>query len=126
MKVVNLNNGYLGIVRQWQEFYYSDRYSESYMDSLPDFVKLAEAYGHVGMRIEKLSDVEGALKEALALKDRLVFMDFITDRTQNVFPMVGNGKGLDEMVLPPHMRESKADSDVNDVNDRNYDTRSVP
>lgn len=126
VKVVNLNNGYLGMVRQWQEFYYSDRYSESYMDSLPDFVKLAEAYGHIGMRIEKPSDVEGALKEALALKDRLVFMDFITDRTQNVFPMVGNGKGLDEMVLPPHMRESKADSDVNDVNDRDYDTRSVP
>ncbi|MDO4693645.1 MAG: biosynthetic-type acetolactate synthase large subunit [Eikenella sp.] len=126
VKVVNLNNGYLGMVRQWQEFYYSDRYSESYMDSLPDFVKLAEAYGHIGMRIEKPSDVEGALKEALAMKDRLVFMDFITDRTQNVFPMVGNGKGLDEMVLPPHMRESKADSDVNDVNDRDYDTRSVP
>ncbi len=126
VKVVNLNNGYLGMVRQWQEFYYSDRYSESYMDSLPDFVKLAEAYGHVGMRIEKPGDVEGALKEALALKDRLVFMDFITDRAQNVFPMVGNGKGLDEMVLPPHMRESKADSDVNDVNDRDYDTRSVP
>ena len=126
VKVVNLNNGYLGMVRQWQELYYSDRYSESYMDSLPDFVKLAEAYGHVGMRIEKPGDVEGALKEALALKDRLVFMDFITDRAQNVFPMVGNGKGLDEMVLPPHMRESKADSDVNDVNDRDYDTRSVP
>lgn len=126
VKVVNLNNGYLGMVRQWQEFYYSDRYSESYFDSLPDFVKLAEAYGHIGMRIEKPGDVEGALKEALAQKDRLVFMDFITDRTQNVFPMVGNGKGLDEMVLPPHMRESKADSDVNDIHDRDYDTRSVP
>lgn len=126
IKIINLNNGYLGMVRQWQEFYYSDRYSESYMDSLPDFVKLAESYGHVGMRIDKPADVEGALKEALSLKDRLVFMDFITDKAQNVFPMVGNGKGLDEMVLPPHMRESKADSDVNDVNDRDYDTRSVP
>ncbi|MDO5686785.1 MAG: biosynthetic-type acetolactate synthase large subunit [Neisseria sp.] len=126
VKVINLNNGYLGMVRQWQEFYYADRYSESYMDSLPDFVKLAEAYGHVGMRIEKTSDVEAALKEALAMKDRLVFMDFIVDRKQNVFPMVGNGKGLNEMVLPPHMRETAADSDVNDVKDRNYDTRSVP
>ncbi|WP_037588521.1 biosynthetic-type acetolactate synthase large subunit [Stenoxybacter acetivorans] len=126
VKLVNLNNGYLGMVRQWQEFYYADRYSESYMDSLPDFVKLAEAYGHVGMRIDKPADVEGALKEAIALKDRLVFMDFIIDRKQNVFPMVGNGKGLDEMVLPPHMRETAADSDVNDVHNRHYDTRSVP
>lgn len=126
VKVLNLNNRYLGMVRQWQEFYYSDRYSESYMDSLPDFVKLAEAYGHVGMRIERASDVEGAIRDAIALKDRMVFMDFITDRTQNVFPMVGNGKGLDEMVLPPHMRETKADSDVNDVTDRDYDIRSVP
>ncbi|WP_274572679.1 biosynthetic-type acetolactate synthase large subunit [Neisseria leonii] len=126
IKVICLNNGYLGMVRQWQELYYSDRESETYFDSLPDFVKLAEAYGHVGMRIEKASDVEGALREALAMKDRFVFLDFITDKKQNVFPMVGNGKGLDEMVLPLHMRESKADSDVNDVNDRDYDTRSVP
>ena len=126
IKVICLNNGYLGMVRQWQELYYSNRESETYFDSLPDFVKLAEAYGHVGMRIEKAGDVEGALREALALKDRFVFMDFITDKKQNVYPMVGNGKGLDEMVLPPHMRESKADSDVNDVTDRDYDTRSVP
>lgn len=123
IKVINLNNGYLGMVRQWQEFYYSDRYSESYMDSLPDFVKLAEAYGHVGMRIEKSSDVEGALKEALAMKDRLVFMDFITDKKQNVFPMVGNGKGLDEMVLPPHMVQ---DAERYEADFREYDTRSVP
>ncbi|ORF27695.1 acetolactate synthase, large subunit, biosynthetic type [Snodgrassella alvi] len=105
IKVINLNNGFLGMVRQWQELYYDNRYSETYMESLPDFVKLAEAYGHVGIRVEKAADIEGALKEAIALKDRLVFMDFITDRTQNVYPMVGNGKGLDEMVLPPHMRE---------------------
>lgn len=126
IKIINLNNGYLGMVRQWQEFYYANRYSESYMQSLPDFVKLAEAYGHIGLRIDKTADVEGALKEALSLKDRLVFMDFITDRTQNVFPMVGNGKGLNEMVLPDHMRQTAADSDVNDVHDRDYDTRSVP
>ncbi len=126
IKTICLNNGYLGMVRQWQELYYSNRESETYFDSLPDFVKLAEAYGHVGMRIEKASDVEGALREALAMKDRFVFLDFITDKKQNVFPMVGNGKGLDEMVLPPHMRETAQDSDVNDVNDREYDTRSVP
>ena len=126
VKIICLNNGYLGMVRQWQELYYSNREAETYFDTLPDFVKLAEAYGHVGMRIEKPADVEGALREALALKDRLVFMDFVVDRKQNVFPMVGNGKGLDEMVLPPHMRELKADSDVNEVTDRHYDTRSVP
>ncbi len=104
VKIVNLNNGYLGMVRQWQEMFYENRYAESYVDALPDFVKLAEAYGHVGMRISKPADVEGALKEALALKDRLVFMDFMIDPKTNVFPMVGNGKGLNQMALPPHMR----------------------
>ena len=99
IKVVSLNNRYLGMVRQWQEFFHGNRYSESYMDALPDFVKLAESYGHVGMRIEKPSDVEGALKEALSLKDRLVFMDFLTDQTENVYPMIPGGKGLSEMIL---------------------------
>lgn len=99
VKIVNLNNRYLGMVRQWQEIEYGSRYSESYMDSLPDFVKLAESYGHVGMRIDKPADVEPALKEALAMKDRLVFLDFITDQTENVWPMVQTGKGLTEMLL---------------------------
>jgi acetolactate synthase-1/2/3 large subunit len=99
VKVVNLNNRYMGMVRQWQEFFHGNRYSESYMDALPDFVKLAEAYGHVGMRIENPGDVEGALREAFALKDRLVFMDFITDQTENVFPMVPGGKGLSDIIL---------------------------
>jgi acetolactate synthase-1/2/3 large subunit len=99
VKVVNLNNRYMGMVRQWQEFFHGNRYAESYMDALPDFVKLAESYGHVGMRIDKPADVEPALREALALKDRLVFMDFITDQTENVFPMVPGGKGLSEMIL---------------------------
>ncbi len=99
IKIVNLNNRYLGMVRQWQQVDYSSRYSASYMDALPDFVKLAEAYGHVGMYIEKPADVEPALKEALKLKDRLVFMDFITDQTENVWPMVKAGKGLTEMLL---------------------------
>ena len=126
VKIICLNNGYLGMVRQWQELYYSNRESETYFDSLPDFVKLAESYGHVGIRVTKKSEVEGALRQALAMQDRLVFLDFVTDKKQNVFPMVGNGKGLDEMVLPMHMRETKADSDVNNVKDRQYDTRSVP
>ncbi|MEW6314065.1 MAG: acetolactate synthase 3 catalytic subunit [Pseudomonadota bacterium] len=101
IKIVNLNNRYLGMVRQWQQFFHGNRYSESYMDALPDFVKLAEAYGHVGMRIEKPVDVEPALKEAFGknLKDRLVFLDFITDQKENVFPMVPGGKGLSEMML---------------------------
>ena len=99
VKILNLNNRYMGMVRQWQQFFHGNRYAESYMDALPDFVKLAEAYGHVGMRIDKPGDVEGAIKEAFAMKDRLVFMDFITDQTENVFPMVPGGKGISEMIL---------------------------
>jgi acetolactate synthase I/II/III large subunit len=99
-KIVNLNNRYLGMVRQWQEIEYGSRYSESYMDALPDFVKLAEAYGHIGMQITQPHDVEPALKDAFGkYKDRLVFMDFITDRETNVWPMVKAGKGLSEMIL---------------------------
>ncbi len=101
IKVINLNNGYMGMVRQWQEFFYESRYSHSYLDALPDFVKLAESYGHVGMRIEKPGDVEGALKEAFAMRDRFVFMDFITDKTENVYPMIAAGKGHHEMHLQP-------------------------
>ena len=99
VKIVSLNNRYLGMVRQWQQIDYSSRYSESYMDALPDFVALAEAYGHIGMRIDKPADVEPALKEAFAKKDRLVFLDIITDQTENVWPMVKSGKGLTEMLL---------------------------
>jgi acetolactate synthase I/II/III large subunit len=99
IKIVSLNNRYLGMVRQWQELDYEGRYSHSYMDALPNFVKLAEAYGHVGMRIEKPGDVDGALRDAFAMKDRLVFMNFITDRSENVWPMVKTGKGLSEMLL---------------------------
>ena len=99
IKIVNLNNRYMGMVRQWQEFFHGNRYAESYMDALPDFVKLSEAYGHSGMRIDKPGDVEGALREAFSRKDELVFLDFITDQTENVFPMVPGGKGLSEMIL---------------------------
>ncbi|WP_264753746.1 acetolactate synthase 3 catalytic subunit [Ferrovum myxofaciens] len=99
VKIINLNNRYLGMVRQWQQILHGNRYSESYMDALPDFVKLAESYGHVGIRIENPADVEGALREAFALKDRVVFLDFMTDPTENVFPMVKAGQGLTEMLL---------------------------
>jgi len=99
VKVINLNNQYMGMVRQWQEFSYESRYSQSYMETIPDFVKLAEAYGHVGMRIDKPEDVRPALEEAFAMKDRLVFMDIMTDRTENVYPMIEAGKAHNEMKL---------------------------
>ena len=99
VKVLSLNNRYLGMVRQWQQLDYGGRYSHSYMDALPDFVKLAEAYGHVGLKIESPADVEPALKEAIRLKDRTVFLDIRTDPTENVWPMVQAGKGISEMLL---------------------------
>jgi acetolactate synthase-1/2/3 large subunit len=99
VKIISLNNRYLGMVRQWQQLDYGGRYSHSYMDALPDFVKLAEAYGHVGLLVEKPSDVEPALREAIRLKDRTVFLDVRTDPTENVWPMVQAGKGITEMLL---------------------------
>jgi acetolactate synthase-1/2/3 large subunit len=101
IKICLLNNRYLGMVRQWQQMFHGQRYSGSYMDSLPDFVKLAESYGHVGIRVEKPGDVEGALREAFTThKNELVFIDFQIDRSENVYPMVPGGKGLTEMILP--------------------------
>jgi len=99
IKIINLNNRYMGMVRQWQEFFYDKRYSHSYVDALPDFVKLAESYGHVGMHIEDPADVTDALQRAFDMKDKLVFMNFMTDQTENVFPMVAAGKGHHEMLL---------------------------
>ena len=99
IKLICLNNGFLGMVRQWQEFFYEERYSQVHVEAQPDFVKLAEAYGHVGMRIDKPEEVEGALKAAFKMKDRFVFMNFITDPGENVYPMVPAGAGLDEMIL---------------------------
>ncbi len=99
VKIINLNNKYMGMVRQWQEFSYESRYSESYMDTIPNFVMLAESFGHVGMQIEKPEDVRPALEEAFAMKDKLVFMDFMTDRTENVFPMIEAGKSHHDMKL---------------------------
>ena len=99
VKIINLNNSYMGMVRQWQEFSYQSRYSHSYMETIPDFVKLAEAYGHVGMRIDKPEEVRGALEKAFAMKDRTVFLDIITDRTENVYPMIEAGKAHNDMKL---------------------------
>jgi acetolactate synthase-1/2/3 large subunit len=99
VKIINLNNRYMGMVRQWQEFTYESRYSHSYMDTIPEFVKLAEAYGHVGMRIDKPEEVRPALEAAFAMKDRTVFLDIMTDRTENVYPMIEAGKGHHDMKL---------------------------
>jgi acetolactate synthase-1/2/3 large subunit len=99
IKIINLNNKYMGMVRQWQQFFHGNRYSESYMDALPDFVKLAEGYGHSGVQITKPADVEPALREAFKRKKDLVFLDFLTDQTENVYPMIPGGKGITEMIL---------------------------
>ncbi|MDH5353362.1 MAG: acetolactate synthase 3 large subunit [Gammaproteobacteria bacterium] len=109
VKIINLNNRYLGMVRQWQEFFYEKRYSHVYMDSLPDFVKLAEAYGHVGIRVEDPKDLHDAMKEAFALKDRTVFLDIMTDREANVYPMISSGKAHNEMDLSPLQQKIQAD-----------------
>jgi acetolactate synthase-1/2/3 large subunit len=101
IKLVNLNNGYMGMVRQWQEFSYGSRYSQTYLETLPDFVKLAESYGHVGLRIDKRADVRPALEEAYRQKDRTIFLDFHTDPTENVYPMIEAGKAQHEMRLAP-------------------------
>ncbi len=101
LKIMMLNNGYMGMVRQWQEFFYESRYSHSYVEALPDFVKLAESYGHVGMQITRPGDLKAAVQEAMAMKDRLVFMDVLVDPTENVYPMIGAGKGHHEMYLSP-------------------------
>ena len=99
LKIINLNNRYMGMVRQWQQFFHGNRHAESYMDALPDFVKLAESYGHVGVQITRPQDVESGLKAAFARKNDLVFLDIVTDQAENVYPMVAAGKGLSEMVL---------------------------
>ena len=99
IKIINLNNRYMGMVRQWQEFFYEKRYAMSYMDALPDFVKLAQSYGHIGHKIDKPSDVDDAIKDAIKQKDRLVFLDFITDQNENVFPMIATGAAHNKMIL---------------------------
>jgi acetolactate synthase-1/2/3 large subunit len=108
VKIINLNNRYLGMVRQWQEFFYEKRYSHVYMDSLPDFVKLAEAYGHVGIQVDKPADLHDAMEEAFKLKDRTVFLDIITDREANVYPMISAGKAHNEMDISPLQQQKQA------------------
>lgn len=103
LKIVLLNNGYMGMVRQWQEFFYEGRYAHSYVDALPDFVKLAESFGHVGMRVDKPGDLEAAYREAFAMKDRLVFMDVVIDPSENVYPMIEAGQGHHKMHMSPHL-----------------------
>ncbi len=99
VKIVCLNNGALGMVRQWQDMQYSSRYSHSYMESLPDFVKLAEAYGHVGMRVERLEDLKPMMAEAFAMKNRLVFLDIAVDNTEHVYPMQIKDGAMRDMWL---------------------------
>jgi acetolactate synthase-1/2/3 large subunit len=108
IKIINLNNRYLGMVRQWQEFFYEKRYSHVYMDSLPDFVKLAEAYGHVGIKVDKPADLHDAMVEAFKLKDRTVFLDIITDQEANVYPMISAGKAHNEMDISPLQQTKQA------------------
>jgi len=105
VKIINLNNRYLGMVRQWQEFFYEKRYSHSYMDALPDFVKLTESYGHVGIRVEDPADLKSAMEEAFAMKDRLVFLDIITDQTENVYPMIQAGAAHNQMEISPDQKK---------------------
>lgn len=100
IKILCLNNNYLGMVRQWQEMFYDRRYSQTHMEFAPDFVKLAEAYGHIGLRVERPEDLEPALRKAFfEHKDETVFLDIRTNPEANVFPMVAAGKGLSEIVL---------------------------
>nr|WP_315179728.1 biosynthetic-type acetolactate synthase large subunit [uncultured Cardiobacterium sp.] len=107
VKILCLNNGYLGMVRQWQEFFYDRRYSMSTMDVQPDFIKLAEAYGHSGVRIERPTDLEPALRDIIAQKDKTVFADIITDPGENVYPMIPAGGGQAEMLLGKSSRRNK-------------------
>jgi len=116
VKIINLNNGYLGMVRQWQEFFYEKRYAMSYLDALPDFVKLAESYGHVGIKVEKESDLKPALVEAFKQKDRTVFLDILTDPSENVFPMIPAGGAHCDMLLAGRDKMvSKDETDFNAV-----------
>ncbi|KPA53871.1 acetolactate synthase 3 catalytic subunit [Photobacterium leiognathi subsp. mandapamensis] len=99
VKIINLNNRFLGMVKQWQDMIYQGRHSHSYMDSVPDFAAIAEAYGHVGVRISDPNKLESELEKALALKDKLVFIDISVDETEHVYPMLIRGGAMNEMWL---------------------------
>ena len=107
IKIINLNNRYMGMVRQWQEFFYEGRYAMSYMEALPDFTQLANSFGHIGIQIDKPSDLEPKLKEAMKMKDRLVFVDVITDQEENVYPMIKSGQAHNEMHLSPTSKDTE-------------------
>lgn len=107
VKIVNINNASLGMVKQWQSMFYNGRHSHSYMDSVPDFVKLAEAYGHIGIRITDLDQLESEMARAFAIKDRLVFIDIQVDPQAHVYPMQIKGGKIDDMVLAPKEGENK-------------------
>ncbi|WP_143870338.1 acetolactate synthase 3 large subunit [Catenovulum sediminis] len=99
VKIISLNNQALGMVRQWQDLIYEGRHSHSYMESLPDFVKLAEAYGHVGIRVSDPADLDAAMEKCFAMKDKLVFMDILVDQNEHVYPMQIKYGAMDEMLL---------------------------
>ncbi len=99
VKIINLNNRFLGMVKQWQDMIYAGRHSHSYMDSVPDFAKIAEAYGHVGMTISDPAELEAGLAKALSMKDKLVFVDISVDETEHVYPMLIRGGSMKDMWL---------------------------
>ncbi len=107
IKIINLNNRYMGMVRQWQEFFYEGRYAMSYMEAIPDFSQLASSFGHIGIQINKPSELETKMKEALDIKDRLVFVDIITDQEENVYPMIKSGQAHNEMHLSPTNKDTE-------------------
>ena len=95
------------MVRQWQEFFYEGRYAMSYMEALPDFPNLASSFGHIGISIEKPSELKSKLQEAMNMKNRLVFVDIITDQEENVYPMIKSGQAHNEMHLSPTNEETE-------------------
>ena len=100
VKIINLNNRYLGMVKQWQDLYYESRYSQSYMESLPDFIKLTQSYGHIGIKVTQPSELEQAMDDCFnKYKDDLVFMDIYVDESEHVYPMQIRGGAMNDMVL---------------------------
>lgn len=99
IKICLMNNGYLGMVRQWQELFWNNRYSGVDISVQPDFVKLAEAYGAVGLRVKEMGEVDGTIKKALAVNDRPTIIDFSIHREENVFPMIPAGQSIEEMMV---------------------------
>jgi acetolactate synthase-1/2/3 large subunit len=112
VKVMILNNQYMGMVRQWQQLLHGNRMSSSYTEALPDFVKLADAYGGVGIRCEKPADLDGAIKEMLAVKDRPVLFDCRVAKLANCVPMIPSGKAHNEMLLGENVSEEEVENAI--------------